>query len=64
MREDSNGNPTTQSAYANTGSTPQELWPLIMEKAYARLDGNSYSKIVGGWPGEAVELLTGTLPAS
>ena len=59
VREDSNGNPTTQSAYANTGGTPQELWPMIMEKAYAQLDGNSYSRIVGGWPGEAVELLTG-----
>lgn len=62
VREDSNGNPTSQPAYANTGSNPQELWPMIMEKAYAQLDGNSYSKIVGGWPGEAVELLTGRPP--
>lgn len=59
VREDSNGNPTAQPAYANTGSTPQELWPMIMEKAYAQLDGNSYARIEGGWPGEAVELLTG-----
>lgn len=62
VREDSNGNPTSQPAYANTGSIPQELWPLIMEKAYAQLDGNSYSDIEGGWRGEAVELLTGRPP--
>lgn len=59
VEEDRNGNPTTDPAYARTGSNPQELWPLIMEKAYAQLDGNSYSKIEGGWPGQAVELLTG-----
>jgi hypothetical protein len=62
VREDGNGNATTQPAYANTGSSPQELWPLIMEKAYAQLDNNSYSRIEGGWPGEAVELLTGQPP--
>lgn len=59
VREDNDGNPTTQPAYANTGGTPQELWPMIMEKAYAQLEGNSYSDIEGGWPGEAVQLLTG-----
>lgn len=45
VREDSNGNPTAQPVYANTGSSPQELWPMIMEKAYAQLDGNSYPRI-------------------
>lgn len=62
VEEDGNANPTTDPAYAGAGSNPQELWPLIMEKAYAQLDGNSYSKIEGGWPGEAVELLTGRPP--
>ena len=62
VTEDSNGTSTTDPAYANTGSTSQELWPMIMEKAYAQLGGSSYSKIEGGWPGEAVELLTGQPP--
>ena len=35
---------------------------MIMEKAYAQLDGNSYHHIEGGWPGEAVELLIGKPP--
>lgn len=30
-----------------------------MEKAYAQLDKNDYGRIEGGWPGDAVELLTG-----
>lgn len=59
VREDSNGNPTGIPAYAGTGSTSDELWPLIMEKAYAQLDKNDYGNIEGGWPSEAVELLTG-----
>ncbi len=62
VTEDNNGQPTLDPAYAYTGSTPQELWPLIMEKAYAQLDGNSYPRIEGGWPGDAVELLTGRPP--
>ncbi len=62
VTEDAKGNPTGTPAYARTGSTRDELWPLIMEKAYAQLDGGSYRKIEGGWPGEAVELLTGASP--
>lgn len=59
VREDSNGNATDILAYARTGSRADELWPMIMEKAYAQLDGNSYARIEGGWPGDAVELITG-----
>jgi len=57
--EDLDGNPTNTPAYAKTGSRADELWPMIMEKAYAQLQGNSYQKIDGGWPEKAVELITG-----
>ncbi|MFD3164219.1 WXG100 family type VII secretion target [Herpetosiphon sp. NSE202] len=62
VRQDSKGNPTMIPAYANTGSTNDELWPMILEKAYAQHTKNSYEKIEGGWPGDAVELLTGKAP--
>jgi hypothetical protein len=38
----------------------QELWPLIIEKAYAQLNADSYNGIGhGGWPNDAMETLTG-----
>lgn len=44
--------------YAQTGSAPQELWVMLMEKAYAQYRG-SYPEIEGGFPEEAVSLITG-----
>ncbi len=35
-----------------------EVWPIILEKAYATMLG-SYNKIIGGWPHNAMESLTG-----
>ena len=35
-----------------------ELWPLVIEKAYAQWHGG-YAAIEGGWPDEAMEQLTG-----
>jgi hypothetical protein len=41
------------------GSGKQELWPKIIEKAYAQVKG-SYDGIAhGGWPQDAMETLTG-----
>ncbi|WP_110514689.1 WXG100 family type VII secretion target [Herpetosiphon llansteffanensis] len=62
VKEDSSGNSTNNLAYAQHGSTPDELWPMILEKAYAQHTENSYEEIEGGWPGDAVELLTGKAP--
>lgn len=59
VTEDINGNPTHNPAYALFGSTPDELWPMIMEKAYAKYHGNSYDDIVGGYPENALQTLTG-----
>jgi calpain-15 len=35
-----------------------EMWPLLLEKAYAKFKG-SYAEIEGGWPVEAMRDLTG-----
>lgn len=38
----------------------EALWPMVLEKAYAKLNGNSYDQIgQGGYPGHALEMLTG-----
>jgi hypothetical protein len=38
-----------------------EMWPILIEKAYAKLFG-SYSNIEGGHPDEALAHLTNALP--
>ena len=47
-------------AYARFGDKGKsnELWPMLLEKAYAQYEG-SYAKIDKGFTGEAIELLTG-----
>ncbi|OFW03938.1 MAG: hypothetical protein A3H96_15965 [Acidobacteria bacterium RIFCSPLOWO2_02_FULL_67_36] len=50
-----------QSVFAQSGDTAggkAELWPMLIEKAYAQNQGG-YSDIEGGFAGDAVELLTG-----
>lgn len=59
VAQDRSGNATSIPVYAGTGSNKQELWPMIMEKAYAQVNGHNYAKIEGGFPGDAVELMTG-----
>jgi len=41
-------------------SNPQNgvMWPAILEKAYAEKEG-SFGEIEGGWPGDAMETITG-----
>lgn len=42
----------------NQNGLQVEVWPIILENAYAKLMG-SYNKIIGGWPHNAMESLTG-----
>lgn len=52
------------SIFAGYGDPPsgtngnEELWPAILEKAYAKWQGG-YHKIEGGWPKNALSALTG-----
>lgn len=43
---------------SNTGTKHKEIWPMILEKAYAQMEG-SYNHVIGGWPHHAMESLTG-----
>ncbi len=58
--------PTRQSEsplYAKAGDS--ELWPMVLEKAYAKFHGNSYVEIgLGGWPGNAMQELSGRKSSS
>lgn len=55
-------------SYAGEGDQKDgktELWPAILEKAWAILNdqkGNGYEQIEGGLPGDAVESITGKAP--
>jgi hypothetical protein len=45
----------------DTSSTPTELWPALVEKAYAKWKGQSYDAIGhGGWPKDALGEVTGS----
>jgi len=43
----------------DTDGSKKELWPALMEKAYAQWKGGSYHGIEGGNPGDAMSALTG-----
>ena len=47
---------TKKIIYAN--SKKNEIWVCLLEKAWAKING-SYSNIIGGYPSEALEFLTG-----
>jgi len=52
-----------QQAYAQPTKTIEgnaEIWPLLIEKAYAVAHGG-YNKIVGGWGSQAMETLSGKI---
>jgi type VI secretion system secreted protein VgrG len=51
---------TGQPLYAKS-TDPKEMWPALLEKAYAYEfgGGEGYQGIVGGWPGNAVRNITG-----
>ena len=51
----SNGKPVYVTGH---DSEHPELWPAILEKAFAKVNG-SYGRIVGGWPARAMEMLSG-----
>ncbi|MEW8351192.1 MAG: C2 family cysteine protease [Candidatus Thiodiazotropha taylori] len=51
-----NGDP----AYTH-GTNPREIWPAIIEKAYAKINGG-YDDIVSGYPRAALLALTGNVP--
>lgn len=54
-----NGNPLF-SQPGDTFGDQNELYPMILEKAYAQWHGG-YDKIEGGWPDKAMEHLTGVV---
>jgi hypothetical protein len=53
------GNPVFAQALDEQGGQ-REIWPALIEKAYAEhFGGNNYHSIEGGWGNEAMEHLTG-----
>ncbi|KAI0128818.1 calpain family cysteine protease [Xylariales sp. AK1849] len=48
----------SEALYFARCEDPNETWLPILEKAYAKVHGD-YEAISGGWPGEAVEDMTG-----
>ena len=46
------------SKYVKADLDEKEIWPILMEKAFAKLNGN-YASIVAGWPTDAGYHLTG-----
>lgn len=45
-------------AFCSTKKEEEELWPILLEKAFAKLHGN-YDVMQGGKAGMALHLLTG-----
>ena len=60
---DSDGTPSFAKPAPEDTDGIVEIWPLIVEKAYAKFKG-SYEAIVGGLTEEALHDLTGGLPVS
>lgn len=54
-------NPNVDEFHFVKSKTGNELWPMILEKAYAKWFG-SFSKIETGWISNALADLTGGIP--
>jgi len=53
--------PTGEPLYAR-GKEPHEIWPMLVEKAYAKLNGRCYANLKTGTMGFALKDLTGGEP--
>jgi hypothetical protein len=56
LPEDQNGNLVFVHG---ADSPPPELWPMLIEKGFAQLNGNYNNIAKGGWSDKAMETLTG-----
>jgi hypothetical protein len=56
LPEDQNGNLVFVHG---ADSLPPELWPMLIEKGFAQLNGNYNNIAKGGWSDKAMETLTG-----
>lgn len=54
-----NGNPVFAGKTGDTDGAKQELWPLLMEKAYAQWKGGYNEIDKGGSSGDALAMITG-----